>query len=289
VSFPRPTVPTVSRARAFALAGVLLVLAALPAGADKFRDGEKAFAATNYAAAREAFLAATNGAPENEYAARYNAAISALAAGDSASARAELDELGRAQALDVALRAREAYNRGLALAQESEKPENAQGQQEMLSRAVGEFKNALKLDPAYDDARTNYELSRRRLEELKAQQQQQQQQDQEQKQDEQEQQDQQQQPQNQEGQQENQSQEENQSGEENQEEQQSGQEQPQQSQDAQAGESGDEEQAQPQDGEEEMTREEAERLMDAMKEQEETGRARLFRRYGPPQPVERDW
>ena len=275
-----------------ALSAVLCTLraAAAAARADEFRDGEKAFAATNWTAARQAFLAAaTNAAEDGDYAARYNAALSALAGGDSAAAGEELGGLADARGIDADWRAREAYNRGLAFARESEKPEMAEKQQELLARSVGEFKNAVKLVPAYDDARANYEMARRRLEELQQQQQQnqqnQQQNDQEDPSDE-NREDQPQQPQDgqdQQGDDQQQQQQQNPDEGENQEQQQDAGEQ-ENRQDAQ-------EQQQPQDGrdEKQMTEEEAKRLMDAMKEREEQDRSRLFRRYGAPQPVDRDW
>lgn len=260
-----------------------LLAAAAAARADEFRDGEKAFAATNWSAARQAFLAAaTNAAEGGDYAARYNAALSALADGDSAAAGGELGALAQTQAVDADWRAREAYNRGLAFARESEKPEMAEKRQELLARSVGEFKNAVKLVPSYDDARANYEMARRRLEELQQQQQQNQQQnDQEDQSDENQQDQQQQQPQDGQDQQENGEQQQQQNPDE-------GEQQEQQQDAGEEEQQGEAQQPQEQNGDR-MSEEEAKRLMDAMKEREEQDRSRLFRRYGAPQPVDRDW
>lgn len=261
-----------------------LLAAAAAARADDFRDGEKAFAATNWAAARASFLAAaTNAAEGNGYAARYNAALAALADGDSAAAGEELGGLAGARGVDADWRAREAYNRGLAFARESEKPEMAEKRQELLAHAVGEFKNAVKLVPSHDDARANYEMARRRLEELQQQQQQQQQQDDQKNQSDEKNQDQQQQQQPQDGQ------DQQEDGEPQQQQNPDGGDNQAQQQDAGEEErQGEAQQPQAQD-DGKMTEEEAKRLMDAMKEREEQDRSRLFRRYGAPQPVDRDW
>jgi cobalamin biosynthesis protein CobT len=271
-----------SRRPALSAALCTLLAAAAAARADDFRDGEKAFAATNWSAARQAFLAAaTNAAEGGDYAARYNAALSALADGDSAAAGEELGGLAGARGVDADWRAREAYNRGLAFARESEKPEMAEKRQELLARSVGEFKNAVKLVPAYDDARANYEMARRRLEELQQKQRQNQQQNDQEDQPDENKQDQQQQQQDGQDQQENGEQQQQQNPDE-------GEQQEQQQDAGEEEQQGEAQQPQEQNGDQ-MTEDEAKRLMDAMKEREEQDRSRLFRRYGAPQPVDRDW
>jgi Ca-activated chloride channel family protein len=260
-----------------------------------FDAGLQAYAASNYPAASNAFLAAAAAAPAEKLdpaAAFYNAGLAAYAGGDL---KAAADSFARAASgSDLALQSKAYYNRGNALFQQAGAPAAkmqaapmpmpTMSSQELASAeaSVGEaiqmFENAIALDPKDVDAKANYELAvlkQQQLQQQKQQQQDQQQQDQ-QKQDQ----------QNQNQQQQDQQQEEQKDQRQKQQEPQAEQKpQPQKSEEQHK----QEEQIQADKPSEEMTPEEAAMMLDAMKAQEQSQRDQLHPFFGRPVPVEKDW
>ena len=291
----------------FAALAVLSASAEDPARAS-FAAGLQAFAASNYPAASNAFLAAAAAAPAAKLdpaAAYYNAGLSAYAGGDL---KAAADSFARAASgSDLRLQSRAYYNRGNALFHQAggpaaamppaaSAPMPAMSTQELASAesSVGEaiqmYENAIALDPKDVDAKANYELAVLKQQQL---QQQKQQQEQQQKQDSQKPDQQKQDQQNQDQQKQDQ---------QNQEDQQNQQNQPQQQQ--KQAEQKPQPQPQPQQADpqkqqeqpikedkpsEEMTPEEAAMMLDAMKAQEQSQRDQLHPFFGRPVPVEKDW
>lgn len=191
---------------------------------------------------------------------------------------------------DLRLQGRTWYNRAHALADRSAALAGEQKLQEAqspLEAAIGAYENAITLDPADPDAKVNYELAVRTLEELKKQieqqkQQQQQNQDQDKK------------------DQDKKDQDKKDGDKKDQDQGKKDQDQPQQPDDGkkdepqkpepQQGNTNDTQSAQ--GGEpkrEEMTPEEARMLLDAMKDEEEAGRDKLRLRLGQPVPVDKNW
>ena len=70
------------------------------------------------------------------------------------------------------------YNRGNAFFRAGEAEQDLQAKQAAWQKSLGDFDSAMKLDAADSDAKHNYDYVKRKLEELKQQQQQQQQQNQ---------------------------------------------------------------------------------------------------------------
>lgn len=260
-----------------------------------FDAGRQAFAASNYPAASNAFLAAAAAAPAEKLdpaAAFYNAGLAAYAGGDWKSAA---DSFARAAAgADLGLQAKAYYNRGNALfhqaggpaaAPPAAAPLPAMGTQQLEAAAasVGEavqmYENAIALDPKDVDAKANYELAVLKQQQLQQQKQQQQQKQDQPKQD-QPKQDQQNQPDQNQQKQENQP---DQQKEQQQQAEQKPQPQPQPDNQQQ------EEQIKEEKPSEEMTPEEAAMMLDAMKAKEQSQRDRLHPFFGRPVPVEKDW
>ena len=261
-----------------------------PDARKSFDAGLEAFAASNFPAASNAFLAAAAAAPAAKLdpaAAYYNAGLAAYAAGDL---KAAADSLDRAAAgSDLALQSRAYYNRGNALFHQATQPLPALGDtpapaaaldagESAIGAAVQAYENAIALDPENLDAKANYELAVLKQQQIQQQKQQQQKQDQ-QKQDQ----------QNQE--QPNQKQEDQQDPQQEQQKQEQPQAEPQprpETQPAQE-EQKQEEPIKEDKPSEEMTPEEAALMLDAMKAQEQSQRDRLHPFFGRPVPVEKDW
>jgi Ca-activated chloride channel family protein len=232
----------------------------------------------------------------------YNMGVAAYRDGDLDRA-AEFFAQALALAKDLPLRSRSAYNLGTTGyarslqpgAQEAQADPAGQLDQAMeeLREALGHYRQALDGDPQDPDARTNAELTYRRLkrlEELKQQMQQQQQQQGDSSQPQDQDQDQQQQGGDQDQQQQDQQQQQQEQGQDRQQ-QQAGQEEEQAQQEDQAG------QAQAEEDEREgsaqrrtMTREEAERLLQSVRDKERGRLEELARRERSRRPpVEKDW
>ncbi|MDY7110085.1 MAG: tetratricopeptide repeat protein [Planctomycetota bacterium] len=237
----------------------------------------------------------------------YNMGVAAYRAGDLDRA-AELfgEALNRAE--EQSLRARSAYNLGTTAYARNLQPPSPQGAEnpggqldsaiEELRRALDHYRQVLDVDPRNEDARANAELTYRqlqRLEELRRQMQQQQQQQGGQG--------------NQDRQQEGQDQQQSQEGEEQspQDQQQPGEQQQQQQQrqpqqaeqspqdqPSQAGQAPDEQTEETEDAaagaRRKMTREEARRLLQSVRDKERRRRDEMARRQqGRRPPVEKDW
>ena len=263
-----------------------------PDARKSFDAGLDAFAASNYPAASNAFLAAAAAAPAAKLdpaAAFYNAGLSAFAAGDLKGAA---DSLARAAAgSDLALQSRAYYNRGNALFLQANQPLQAHGDtpapaaaldagESAIGAAVQAYENAIALDPENVDAKANYELAVLKQQQIQQQKQQQQNQDQ--------------QKQDQQGQNQQNQDQQNQENKQDQQPEQQKQEQPQAEQKPQPEtQPPQEEQKQeepiPEKPSEEMTPEEAAMMLDAMKAQEQSQRDRLHPFFGRPVPVEKDW
>ncbi len=285
----------------------------LPAPRVVFHDAERAFAASNYAEAAEAFLKAASAAsaadadPELDPAIpTYNAGLAALAAGDYTLATnlfaAPVPAGGKD---DLRHQSEIAFNQGCLLYRQAQDamegqaagiPDLAAGGGAATAKApdatataeaaVQAFKRSILLDPDNLSAKQNYELALAlKQQAMEQQQQQQQNQDQQGDKNDEEQQDQQQ-------QQENQS--ESEDSQENEQEQQQEEEQQQQQKEQQSSSSEENEQEQQaqqsesEDGEE-MSAQEAQMLLDAMSDQEQSQRDRLHLMLGRPVPVEKDW
>ena len=285
----------------------------LPAPRVVFHDAERAFAASNYAEAAEAFLKAASAAsaadadPALDPAIpTYNAGLAALAVGDYALATnlfaAPVPAGGKD---DLRHQSEIAFNQGCLLYRQAQDamegqsagiPDLAAGggaatvkapdATATAEAAVQSFKRSILLDPDNLSAKQNYELALAlKQQAMEQQQQQQQNQDQQGDKNDEEQQDQQQ-------QQENQS--ESEDSQENEQQQQQEEEEQQQQQEQQSSSSEENEQEQQaqqsesEDGEE-MSAQEAEMLLDAMSDQEQSQRDRLHLMLGRPVPVEKDW
>ena len=161
-----------------------------PDARKSFDAGLEAFAASNYPAASNAFLAAAAAAPAAKLdpaAAYYNAGLAAYAAGDL---KAAADSLARAAAgSDLALQSRAYYNRGNALFHQATQPLPALGDtpapaaaldagESAIGAAVQAYENAIALDPENLDAKANYELAVLKQQQIQQQKQQQQKQEQ---------------------------------------------------------------------------------------------------------------
>ena len=270
--------------------------AAQPSARAAFDAGLKAFSASNYPVASNAFIEAAAAAPAEKLdpaAAHYNAAMSAYAAGDL---KAAADLFARAATgSDLGRQAKAYYNRGNAIFHQvgnpaagamSGLPLPTMSTQELdtaaasIGEAVQMYENAIALDPQDADFKANYELAVLKQQEI--QQQQQQQKDQQQK-DEQNQ-DQQKLDQKQEGQN-------DQKKQEPQQQEQPKQPSPEQPPEPQPANqpTNQEQQINEEQPSEEMTPEEAAMMLDAMKAQEQSQRDQLHPLFGRPVPVEKDW
>ena len=170
----------------------------------------------------------------------------------------------------LALRSRTLYNLG-----------NSQFQQEQFGPAVESYKQALEVDAADEDTKANLEMALQYLQE-------QPQQEQGGKSDEQQEQDQQEQQQEQQqNQQQNQQQEQNQQQQEQEQEQQDQQEQQGQNEQAQEDEDQEGDESQAHSSEERMDEEEAQRILDALKDRDK--QAQQHRLKGQKGRAEKDW
>ena len=257
-----------------------------------FDAGLQAFAASNWPAASNAFLAAAAAAPAAKLdpaAAYYNAGLAAYAGGDL---KAAADSFARASSgSDLRLQSQAYYNRGNALfhqvggpgvaAAAPTMPLPTMSTQELASaeasvaEAIQMYENAIALDPRDLDAKANYELAVLKQQQIQQQQQQQDQQNQDQ--------------QNQDQQNQEQKQEEQKDQKQEQQQQQQAQQQPQPENQPEENPQQEEEQIQEEKLSEEMTPEEAAMMLDAMKAQEQSQRDQLHPFFGRPVPVEKDW
>ena len=272
----------------------LAVRADPPAARPAFEAGLEAFAASNFSAAAESFVEAAAAAPAEKLdpaAARYNAGLAAAAAGDLEAAAVHFN--AAAAAADLGLQARAYYTRGNALFHLADMPLQPQAlpgdaptteldtSESAIGQAIQMYENAIALDPDDADAKANYELALLKQQQIQQMQQQQNEQNQQDQQDEQNQQDQDNQDQQDPSPQQQQNQDQPQPQPEEQPDQQP---QPQQGdRQEQAGQSQQPESA------EDMTPEEAEMLLDALRQQEQSQRDRLHPFLGRPVPVEKDW
>ncbi len=275
-----------------------------------FKAANRHFADADYVAASEAYLQAAELAADPANAddhldpavPAYNAGLAAFAAGD-ASAVTNLFATPAPTGADDDLQRQSqiAYNQGCLLYQQAQaamqqpasgmmpaaQPANAPAPTDMAGAAVEAFKKSVLLDPGNLAAKQNYELALALRQQAMEQQQQQQQQNDQGQND---------QDPNQDPQGQNQDKDQQEQGQdENQQEQQEQQQQDGQDQqlDPQNGQE-DQEQADAQETEdsnngEEMTPEEAQMLMDALSDQEQSQRDRLHLMLGRPVPVEKDW
>ena len=235
----------------------------------------------------------------------YNMGVAAYRDGDLDRAA---EYFGEALALaeDLPLRSKSAYNLGTTAYARNLQPAAAPGAEdpgaqldgaiEELRQALGHYRQAIDADPANADAKANAELAYRRLKRLEElRQQMQQMQQNQQREDEQHQQDQQQQQQDnqqasQDQQQEPQDQPQPNQQEESGEPQGQPQEQQQQEQQAQQAAEAQEEQTEDAAQRRTMTREEAERLLQSVRDKERLRREELAaQQQGRRPPVDKDW
>lgn len=272
--------------------------AAEPTARESFDAGLKAFTASNWPAASNAFLEAAAAAPAAKLdpaAAYYNAGLAAYAGGDL---KAAADSFARASSgSDLRLQSQAYYNRGNALFHQVGGPgaaaaapamplpamstQELAGAEASVAEAIQMYENAIALDPQDLDAKANYELAVLKQQQIQQQKQQDQQNQDQQKQD---QQSQDQQKQDQQKQEEQQDQEQ-----QPQQQQQQAQPQPQPENQPEENPQQEEEQIQEEKPSEEMTPEEAAMMLDSMKAQEQSQRDRLHPFFGRPVPVEKDW
>lgn len=302
--------------------GVLPWLASAQTARDLIEAGNADFAAGNYASALEQYEQAMQTAgPLEQAELLHNRAAAHFKLGDVELARDLWTQIKTAR--DAAFEARTRYNLGncdYADALSALQEQDTQKALDHVAAAREQYKSALRLDPSLNDARANLELAqvlRKQIEEIQQQQQQQQdgqqgeqgdeqkqQQGQQQQGDNQEQQDGEQQPQDGEQQQQQGDQQEQQQSDSQQQQQESGDEQQQQPQ--QQEQEGQDEQQSPQPqqsetqpaGEEqpqpaepiEMTKAQAERLLQMVRDAEKARREMLAKRQqAAHKPVERDW
>lgn len=285
------------------LAGLAGVLAGPPAArADdprtNFRQGRKAYERKEYKAAADAFDRAAreaSGSRLDPAAALYNRAHALFQAQDYDQALQQFQEA--LSTTDLELQERAYYNKGNTLMRLSARQEQAQQLDPALKSVTGAleaYEQAMKLAPRDTDAKVNYELALKKKDELVQKQEQQQQQNQQQ-------QDQNQpkdsskpeeqkkdqgrdQPQQQPNSKPQPAQDQPQPQDKapqpekgDQQKQQTGKETPQQSVQQQAGTS------------EAMTPEEAQMVLDAMKQEEQSRRDQLRVIMGQPVPVDKNW
>lgn len=172
---------------------------------------------------------------------------------------------------DAEVRARAAHNLGNALLQSGQ-----------IDEAIGAYVESLRNEPSNRDTQYNLELA------LRLRQQRQEQQKQEQQQQQQQQQEQQQQQQQQQEQQEQQGQQQDPQQQEQQEQQEQGREHQEQQQ-AQGREAEDSDRAMPPPGPEDYGREEAERILDGLEQEERDLQAERLKAQGRNLEVEKDW
>ncbi|MEE9294913.1 MAG: tetratricopeptide repeat protein [Phycisphaerae bacterium] len=275
-------------AAAVCIAGLWIVAAARAQVEDAQTLVERAnglFADGDYTSALEAYREAEVMQPESPELA-YNQGAAYYKLGDYSSAG---DAFNRALLTrDLRLEAKIKYNLGdVAYASALEKESDLQEAIDLLKKAIGRYRDAIELDAQDADARANIESAQLMIKDLLDKQQQQQ----EQQQQDQQQQDQQQESDQQQDQQSQGDQQDQQEREQSQEQQEDGDQQDQR----QAGEESSEQQQQPeaqqqsQQGDE-MTRDEAERVLQAVRDKERKRRNERARRQRVRRiPVSKDW
>ncbi|MEM6647708.1 MAG: tetratricopeptide repeat protein [Bacteroidota bacterium] len=268
---------------------ILLIVLALgwlaDDGAKQGREGNALYEKSDYAAAAAAYQAGLAALPaDGDFAVRqslYNNLGAALyRQGNYEEARDALDQaVGLAQSLPEL--ARSAYNAG-----------NTAFQQEDLEGALGYYEESMLADPANVDAKFNYEFVKRQLEEQQQngdggqdeQNQDPQQQEDGENNDEQDQQQQDDQQQEQDGEQEQQDQQQQQ---DDQQQEQDGEQQPQPD-DGQQGEQNQQQQPSPADPTK-LSKEQAERILQALGNEEQELLREVQKMNVPPRRVEKDW
>jgi Ca-activated chloride channel family protein len=267
---------------------------ALNRGLSAYQAGDLEAASSAFAEAAEA----ADGTRLDPAVARYNEARARLTEEDVEGAAAAWLEALRSP--DLELQQDAYFNRGNALMAGAERQEGQQQLEpamDLAHEAATMYEQAIRLNPDDLEAKVNFELALKKIEELEIKQQEQQSsEDQQDQQDQQEQQD-------QEDRQNQEQQQEQQSSEDQQEQQEQQQDQPQQEQDPSQPEDGQSQQddaapeteqdEQPGDEQplptQEMTREEAEMMLDAKREEEKAAREQVRLRLGPREQVEKDW
>ncbi len=233
-------------------------------------EGNQAFAVGDYTTARECYHAAAEVLPRSPEAV-YNVGVASYMLGDYARAR---DALNRALVTrDPAFEAKIKFNLGnVACASASKIASNPPEAIELLKIGMGHYRDALELDPDDEDARINIELAQLFIKKLLDKLQQQRKEQQRQRQQQREQQDQGEDEQQQQNRPQGDQQEDGQQDEKQQSDDEPVQEQPQEG----AGEA--------------LTTEEAERLLQAVRDKERIRREQLARRrHSRRLPVLRDW
>ena len=256
----------------------LLLILALGLGLsdDGDKDGRRGnvlYENGQYENAADAYYAGLEGYAENATGATFYGLQNNLGAALNKQGQFHMARGAFAKAMETAPSqmdfARSAYNAG-----------NNEFQAQQLEAALENYKKALLADPTNADAKFNYEFAKRQLE-------QQQQQQQQQGDNEQDQQDQDQQEQDQNGDQQQQDQEQQDQQEGEQEQQQNGDQQQEQDQQQQEQE---QEQQQPQpDESEQLSRQQAERILQALENEEEELLREVQKVRGHPRRVEKDW
>jgi tetratricopeptide (TPR) repeat protein len=282
------------------LSAIVLLAAAQTATApDLLRQAQDAFAGQRYAETLDLYDQLRQRYPQ-EAQIPYNMGVAAYRQGDLSRA-AELFDQARMLAADPALRAKSAYNLGTTAYRRSLEPsqDTTESQTQLqdatgdLEQALEHFREALDAEPGDMDARANGELAYRWLEQLQQKQQQMQQQPGEAQQQpqppqDQQQQDQQQQPQEQQGDQQQEQQQ------QDQQQQAAGKDEQQQTQEQEAAE-GEQAEASADERDEAaqrmpMTREEAQRLLQQVRDKERRRQEERARREaGRQPPVDKDW
>lgn len=275
------------------LAGLAGVLAGPPAArADdprtSFRQGRKDYERKEYKAAADAFDRAArdaSGARLDRAAALYNRANALFQAQEYDQALQQFQDA--LSTTDLELQERAYFNKGNTLMRLSARQEQTQQLDpavKSVTRALEAYEQAMKLAPRDTDAKVNYEMALKKKEELakKQEQQKQQQQQQNQPKDQSKPEEQKKdrgrdQPQNQPKPQPQPQDKASQPEKGEQQQQQAGKEPPQQSVQQQAGTS------------EAMTPEEAQMVLDAMKQEEQSRRDQLRVIMGQPVPVDKNW
>lgn len=263
---------------------------------DRFNQGMEAYTNQDFETAAKAFEAAAQAAESqglDPAVARYNQATALARTGENDAAASQFLESMRTA--DLALQQMAYHNRGTTLMAKAGTQQQAQDLESAmtsLQEAASMLEQAITLDPADQAPRRNYELTLKQIEELEKLQQQQQQQDQQDQQNQD--QDQEQQDEQDQQDQQDQQQDQDQEQQDQQEQQQDQQDQQQDPSNSESGEenreseSGNDSQPPPQPAEE-MTREEAEMMLNAIREEERAERERIRVRYGGAVPVDKDW
>lgn len=249
-------------------------LAAESTARNAMKNAFRHYAASNYEAAARAFAEAAKSADGTRLdpaIARYNEATARLALGQPETSASIAQEALRSPNLEIQYRAN--FNRGLALyqwARDLAATNDLDAAAAAIEEALAMYKNAILLKPKDMESKANYELAlklKEEIERLKKQREQQQKNESPQS------------EQKPETKDRNKSSEEEQTSEDSQQrasETQMNEQQPEQKETSQV-------------MAEKMTREEAERILDAMKHEEDRRRAQLRKVRGAPTRVEKDW